>query len=40
VRGTEPFHEVRVVRGTQPEARRKGTFVARWSVKSIGPEFK
>jgi hypothetical protein len=40
VRGTEPFHEVRVLRGTQPETRCKATFAARWSVKSMGPEFK
>jgi hypothetical protein len=40
VRGTQPFHEVRVLRGTQPETRCKATFAARWSVKSIGPEFK
>ncbi len=40
VRGTEPFHEVRVLRGTQAETRCKGTFAAHWSVKSIGPEFK
>jgi hypothetical protein len=40
VRGTEPFHEVRVLRGTQPETRCKATFAARWSVKSMGLEFK
>jgi hypothetical protein len=40
VRGTEPFHEVRVVHGTQVETRCKATFAAHWSVKSMGPEFK
>ena len=40
VRGSEPFHEVRLVRGTQVETRCKGTFAVRWAVKSMGPEFK
>ena len=40
VRGTAPFHEVRVVRGTQVETRCKGSFAVRWTVKSMGAEFK
>ena len=40
VRGAEPFHEVRVMRGTQVGTVCKGTFAVHWSVKSIGPEFK
>ena len=40
VRGSAPFHEVRLARGTQIETRCKGTFAVRWAVKSMGPEFK
>jgi hypothetical protein len=40
VRGSEPFHEVRVVRGAQVQTVCRGTFAARWSVKAMGAEFK
>jgi hypothetical protein len=40
VRGSGPFREVRLVRGTQVETSCKGTFSVRWTVKSMGPEFK
>jgi hypothetical protein len=40
VRGVEPFHEVRLVRGTQVETRCRGSFKVHWAVKSMGPEFK
>jgi hypothetical protein len=40
VRGGEPFHEVRLARGTQVETRCRATFAVRWSVKSMGPGFK
>jgi hypothetical protein len=40
VRGSAPFHEVRLLRGTQIETYCKGTFAVRWTVKSMGPEFK
>jgi hypothetical protein len=40
LRGAEPFHEVRLVRGTQVETRCKGSFAVRRAVKSMGAEFK
>ncbi len=40
VRGTEPFHQVRVVRGTEVATVCKGAFAVHWSVKSMGAEFR
>ena len=40
VRGSAPFHEVRLLRGTGIETLCKGTFRVRWTVKSMGAEFK
>jgi len=40
VRGSEPRHEIRRVRGTEVEMLCKATFAVRWTVKSMGPEFK
>ncbi len=40
VRGTEPFHELRLLRRGRVETLCKGTFAVSWKVKSMGPEFK
>jgi hypothetical protein len=40
VRGTEPFHEVRLAHGTRLDTVCKGSFAVSWKVKSIGPEFR
>jgi len=40
VRGSAPFHEVRLLRATQIETLCRGAFRVRWSVKSMGAEFK
>lgn len=40
VRGIEPFHEVRLLRGGKVEIVCRGTFAVSWTVKSMGPEFK
>jgi hypothetical protein len=40
VRGAEPFHEVRLARGTKLGTICKGSFAVSWKVKAIGPEFK
>jgi hypothetical protein len=40
MRGSEPFHEVRLVRGTHIETLCKGEFAVSWKIKSMGPEFR
>jgi hypothetical protein len=40
VRGVEPFHEVRLARGTKLGTVCKGSFTVSWKLKSMGPEFK
>jgi hypothetical protein len=40
VRGVEPFHEVRLARGTKLGTICKGSFAVSWKLKSMGPEFR